>query len=168
MVIRRPTGDQSCNALIFRCFCSLRLSVRTPPFHGGESGSIPLGSATSAARYRFFLFSLNDLANHPNAWWTFYWTARRPPRFALSRARPDLSAGAPRPMTHEAIEPVSDHPEHGAKYAPLSDRPDQELAVFKRDDDPISCGRRHLARAPAGYPKDRPMHFGSARIGRCD
>lgn len=25
---------------------SLRLSVRTPPFHGGESGSIPLGSAT--------------------------------------------------------------------------------------------------------------------------
>src|SRR5690348_6638686 len=26
-------------------FCSLRLSVRTPPFHGGESGSIPLGSA---------------------------------------------------------------------------------------------------------------------------
>jgi hypothetical protein len=28
-------------------FCSLRLSVRTPPFHGGESGSIPLGSANS-------------------------------------------------------------------------------------------------------------------------
>src|SRR5689334_21658423 len=27
-------------------FCSLRLSVRTPPFHGGESGSIPLGSAS--------------------------------------------------------------------------------------------------------------------------
>jgi hypothetical protein len=27
--------------------CSLRLSVRTPPFHGGESGSIPLGSAKS-------------------------------------------------------------------------------------------------------------------------
>ena len=27
-------------------FRSLRLSVRTPPFHGGESGSIPLGSAT--------------------------------------------------------------------------------------------------------------------------
>lgn len=27
--------------------CSLRLSVRTPPFHGGESGSIPLGSATA-------------------------------------------------------------------------------------------------------------------------
>ena len=26
-------------------FRSLRLSVRTPPFHGGESGSIPLGSA---------------------------------------------------------------------------------------------------------------------------
>jgi len=66
-----------------------------------------------------------------------------------------------------AIEPVLDHPEHGGKYAPLSDRPDQELAVFKRDDDPISCGRRHLARAPAGYPKDLPMHFGSAHIGRC-
>ena len=31
--------------LILRGFCSLRLSVRTPPFHGGESGSIPLGSA---------------------------------------------------------------------------------------------------------------------------
>src|SRR3954454_18191393 len=28
-----------------RPFRSLRLSVRTPPFHGGESGSIPLGSA---------------------------------------------------------------------------------------------------------------------------
>src|SRR5271169_449739 len=29
-----------------KCSCSLRLSVRTPPFHGGESGSIPLGSAS--------------------------------------------------------------------------------------------------------------------------
>jgi hypothetical protein len=29
---------------------SLRLSVRTPPFHGGESGSIPLGSANPAGR----------------------------------------------------------------------------------------------------------------------
>ena len=38
-------GYQALNALIFRLFCSLRLSVRTPPFHGGESGSIPLGSA---------------------------------------------------------------------------------------------------------------------------
>jgi hypothetical protein len=28
-------------------FRSLRLSVRTPPFHGGESGSIPLGSANN-------------------------------------------------------------------------------------------------------------------------
>src|SRR5450432_704239 len=28
-------------------FSSLRLSVRTPPFHGGESGSIPLGSANT-------------------------------------------------------------------------------------------------------------------------
>src|SRR6185369_2973969 len=40
------TAYQSHNALIFRLFCSLRLSVRTPPFHGGESGSIPLGSAS--------------------------------------------------------------------------------------------------------------------------
>ena len=39
------TAHQAHNALIFRLFCSLRLSVRTPPFHGGESGSIPLGSA---------------------------------------------------------------------------------------------------------------------------
>lgn len=39
------TARQASNALIFRLFCSLRLSVRTPPFHGGESGSIPLGSA---------------------------------------------------------------------------------------------------------------------------
>jgi hypothetical protein len=41
------TAHQAYNALIFRLFCSLRLSVRTPPFHGGESGSIPLGSATA-------------------------------------------------------------------------------------------------------------------------
>src|ERR1700760_1599313 len=34
--------------LNLRGFCSLRLSVRTPPFHGGESGSIPLGSAISS------------------------------------------------------------------------------------------------------------------------
>ena len=40
------TAYQANNALIFRLFCSLRLSVRTPPFHGGESGSIPLGSAS--------------------------------------------------------------------------------------------------------------------------
>src|SRR6185437_7716887 len=32
-----------------QAFRSLRLSVRTPPFHGGESGSIPLGSATVPA-----------------------------------------------------------------------------------------------------------------------
>ena len=30
---------------------SLRLSVRTPPFHGGESGSIPLGSAKQSIQY---------------------------------------------------------------------------------------------------------------------
>src|SRR3954470_10142647 len=39
------TAIHAHKALIFGCFCSLRLSVRTPPFHGGESGSIPLGSA---------------------------------------------------------------------------------------------------------------------------
>ena len=38
-------------ALIYLTFCSLRLSVRTPPFHGGESGSIPLGSAKSTYRW---------------------------------------------------------------------------------------------------------------------
>src|SRR4051794_30747287 len=43
--------DQSGTAMpappwAWRVFRSLRLSVRTPPFHGGESGSIPLGSAT--------------------------------------------------------------------------------------------------------------------------
>lgn len=37
--------------------------------------------------------------------------------------------------------------EHGAKYAPLLDRLEQELAATKRDDDPISRARRHLARA---------------------
>src|SRR5882757_3349830 len=37
-------------ALIYLTFCSLRLSVRTPPFHGGESGSIPLGSASAQTR----------------------------------------------------------------------------------------------------------------------
>jgi hypothetical protein len=37
-----PRPDQSRRDGRFR---SLRLSVRTPPFHGGESGSIPLGSA---------------------------------------------------------------------------------------------------------------------------
>jgi hypothetical protein len=34
-----------------RHFRSLRLSVRTPPFHGGESGSIPLGSASDQRRF---------------------------------------------------------------------------------------------------------------------
>ena len=38
-----PIGNLSASGFRFR---SLRLSVRTPPFHGGESGSIPLGSAT--------------------------------------------------------------------------------------------------------------------------
>src|SRR5260370_18088296 len=33
--------------------CSLRLSVRTPPFHGGESGSIPLGSAKCFPKKRW-------------------------------------------------------------------------------------------------------------------
>jgi hypothetical protein len=32
-------------------FRSLRLSVRTPPFHGGESGSIPLGSASVCPKH---------------------------------------------------------------------------------------------------------------------
>src|SRR5437588_10615478 len=42
--------------------CSLRLSVRTPPFHGGESGSIPLGSASLApTEFRFFQRVSNEL-----------------------------------------------------------------------------------------------------------
>jgi hypothetical protein len=36
-------------------FGSLRLSVRTPPFHGGESGSIPLGSAIGSPITLIFL-----------------------------------------------------------------------------------------------------------------
>jgi hypothetical protein len=44
--LSRP--DRSCRNRHFR---SLRLSVRTPPFHGGESGSIPLGSATIVDGY---------------------------------------------------------------------------------------------------------------------
>ena len=41
-VISRTTTAR----LVAEKFSSLRLSVRTPPFHGGESGSIPLGSAS--------------------------------------------------------------------------------------------------------------------------
>jgi hypothetical protein len=43
---------------------SLRLSVRTPPFHGGESGSIPLGSASTS---RFTLIVLSFLPHRPNS-----------------------------------------------------------------------------------------------------
>ena len=39
-------------------FRSLRLSVRTPPFHGGESGSIPLGSASAFIFILIFLWLL--------------------------------------------------------------------------------------------------------------
>ena len=56
------TAHQSHKALIFRLFCSLRLSVRTPPFHGGESGSIPLGSAIIDGREQAV-----RLANDPDA-----------------------------------------------------------------------------------------------------
>jgi hypothetical protein len=41
-------------------FCSLRLSVRTPPFHGGESGSIPLGSANDFNRLARALTSVSS------------------------------------------------------------------------------------------------------------
>jgi hypothetical protein len=47
---------------------SLRLSVRTPPFHGGESGSIPLGSATGSSIILFFLWFSRF---SPNAWVRF-------------------------------------------------------------------------------------------------
>ena len=42
--------------------CSLRLSVRTPPFHGGESGSIPLGSATADKLPNIFNWLASRLA----------------------------------------------------------------------------------------------------------
>src|ERR1041384_7788682 len=56
---RLQTGlDHAPKALIYLTFCSLRLSVRTPPFHGGESGSIPLGSAIATIMALIsFLFS---------------------------------------------------------------------------------------------------------------
>ena len=41
---------------------SLRLSVRTPPFHGGESGSIPLGSATADKLPNIFNWLASRLA----------------------------------------------------------------------------------------------------------
>ena len=42
---------------------------------------------------------------------------------------------------------LRDHDRAGVKYAPLLDRLERELAAIKRDDDPISRARRHLARA---------------------
>lgn len=36
--------------------------------------------------------------------------------------------------------------EHGTKYAPWLDRLERELAEIKRQDDPLSRARRHLAR----------------------
>ncbi len=42
----KRSGDAAAGTVAAKqTFRSLRLSVRTPPFHGGESGSIPLGSA---------------------------------------------------------------------------------------------------------------------------
>ena len=49
-----PRPHRSRRGLNFR---SLRLSVRTPPFHGGESGSIPLGSAKHRFRIGLHLNS---------------------------------------------------------------------------------------------------------------
>lgn len=48
--LRVNAAKNNAKVLILSEKCSLRLSVRTPPFHGGESGSIPLGSATSVQR----------------------------------------------------------------------------------------------------------------------
>lgn len=48
MLFAEANGHANCYAIPAK-FRSLRLSVRTPPFHGGESGSIPLGSATPPA-----------------------------------------------------------------------------------------------------------------------
>ena len=71
----RPYGRGG--ALRFR---SLRLSVRTPPFHGGESGSIPLGSASGCPKHlsprgRWQLAGLGDAEG------------RRGPAFALRRLK---------------------------------------------------------------------------------
>lgn len=38
---------------------------------------------------------------------------------------------------------------HGAKYAPLLDRLEQELELLRRYEDPVSRARRHLSRKPA-------------------
>src|ERR1700676_4141669 len=43
-----------------RRFRSLRLSVRTPPFHGGESGSIPLGSANNINGLSHFKYRMSN------------------------------------------------------------------------------------------------------------
>ena len=107
------TAYRAHNALIFRLFCSLRLSVRTPPFHGGESGSIPLGSAKSATTIDFPLF-LNDLANTPGCVLDVLLDGRRAPHCALI-----CSAAAPRFTVVEAIESVSVRPSR-CQYAQLS------------------------------------------------
>ena len=79
-VAARPAGTAQCPKLGFRFgtvqakrqrrvarrnrrFRSLRLSVRTPPFHGGESGSIPLGSATPIKFSNNFKSLESGLAN---------------------------------------------------------------------------------------------------------
>lgn len=38
---------------------------------------------------------------------------------------------------------------HGAQYAPILDRLEQELAALKRGSDPLSRARMHLARKQA-------------------
>lgn len=38
---------------------------------------------------------------------------------------------------------------HGAQYAPILDRLEQELAALKRGNDPVSRARMHLARRQA-------------------
>jgi hypothetical protein len=70
-------------------FCSLRLSVRTPPFHGGESGSIPLGSANDfkglASHQRFMSSKCPDIefaVNNQNA--SSAWVLGQPADPALS------------------------------------------------------------------------------------
>jgi hypothetical protein len=39
--------------------------------------------------------------------------------------------------------------EHGAKYSPVLDRLERELAAIRHQDDPVSRARRHLARSKA-------------------
>ena len=48
----------------------LRLAVRTPPFHGGNTGSIPVGVAISSLRGCFISISLKSLVYQLPIWYS--------------------------------------------------------------------------------------------------